>query len=98
MADDSTVALDALRVDQGKLNGRRCRRTGWSHSWVTGTASASWPQQRADQDTSAGYPRRIKRYTEPYNLIARPLVWTASADSILAKIERLCKAIGGTQH
>lgn len=41
---------------------------------------------------------RIKRYTEHYNLTARPFVWTATADSILAKIERLCKVIGGTQH
>lgn len=40
----------------------------------------------------------IKRYTEHYNLTARPFVWTATADSILAKIERLCKVIGGTQH
>ena len=41
---------------------------------------------------------RIKRYTEHYNLTSRPFVWTATADSILAKIERLCKVIGGTQH
>jgi len=41
---------------------------------------------------------RIKRYTEHYNLTARPFVWTATAASILAKIERLCKVIGGTQH
>jgi len=40
----------------------------------------------------------IKRYTEHYNLTARPFVWTATAESILAKIERLCKVIGGTQH
>lgn len=40
----------------------------------------------------------IKRYTEHYNLTARPFVWTATAASILAKIERLCKVIGGTQH
>jgi len=41
---------------------------------------------------------RIKRYTEHYNLTARPFVWTATAESILAKITRLCKVIGGTQH
>jgi len=41
---------------------------------------------------------RIRRYTEHYNLTARPFLWTATADSILAKIERLCKVIGGTQH
>lgn len=41
---------------------------------------------------------RIKQYTEHYNLTARPFVWTATADSIIAKIERLCKVINGTQH
>jgi len=41
---------------------------------------------------------RIKRYTEHYNLTARLFVWTATANSILAKIERLCKVIGGAQH
>jgi putative transposase len=41
---------------------------------------------------------RIKRYTEHYNLSARPFTWTATAASILAKIERLCKVIGGTRH
>jgi putative transposase len=41
---------------------------------------------------------RIKRFTELYNLTTRPFVWTATADSILRKIERLCKVIGGTAH
>jgi hypothetical protein len=41
---------------------------------------------------------RIKGYTEHYNLTATPFIWTATADSILAKIERLCKVIGGTRH
>jgi len=41
---------------------------------------------------------RIKRYTEHYNLTAQPFAWTATADSILAKLERLCKAINGTGH
>ena len=41
---------------------------------------------------------QIKRYVEHYQLHARPFMWTATADSILAKIERLCKVIGGTGH
>ena len=39
---------------------------------------------------------KIKRFVETYNLNSRPFVWTATADSILSKIERLCKAIAGT--
>ena len=33
-----------------------------------------------------------------YNLHHRPFVWTATADSILAKVQRLCKVINGTLH
>ena len=39
---------------------------------------------------------RIKQYTEHYNLTAQPFVWTATAESIIGKIERLCKVINGT--
>ena len=40
----------------------------------------------------------IDRFVENYNLDSKPFMWTASADSILAKIERLCKGIAGTGH
>ena len=40
----------------------------------------------------------IRRYVERYNVTACPFVWTATADSILRKIERLCKVINGTRH
>lgn len=40
----------------------------------------------------------IKRFVEQYNQNSRPFMWTATADSILAKIERLCKGIAGTAH
>lgn len=42
--------------------------------------------------------RRIDDYVAHYNRRARPFVWTATADSILKKLERLCKAISGTRH
>ena len=40
----------------------------------------------------------IDRFVENYNTDSRPFMWTANADSILAKIERLCKGIAGTGH
>jgi transposase len=40
----------------------------------------------------------IQRFVEHYNLHQRPFRWTATADSIIAKIQRLCKVIYGTQH
>jgi hypothetical protein len=40
--------------------------------------------------------QKIDAYVAHYNLHRRPFVWTATADSILAKLQRLCKAINGT--
>jgi transposase len=40
----------------------------------------------------------IKRFVKAYNPKAKPFVWTATADSILKKIEPLCKYISGTGH
>ena len=41
---------------------------------------------------------KIEQYVAHYNEHKRPFVWTATADSILAKVERICKLINGTQH
>jgi putative transposase len=41
---------------------------------------------------------KIDVFVQHYNRSHRPFVWTATADSILAKITRLCSAISGTQH
>ncbi len=41
---------------------------------------------------------RIERYTAQWNANAPPFVWTATADSILAKIKRLCERISATKH
>ncbi|MFP4834636.1 IS630 family transposase, partial [Paraburkholderia sp. BR10879] len=40
----------------------------------------------------------IERYIEQYNQHGPPFVWTATADSILQKVARLCKVISGTEH
>lgn len=42
--------------------------------------------------------QKIDAYVAHYNLHKRAFVWTATADSILAKIQRLCKLINGTLH
>ena len=41
---------------------------------------------------------RINTFVETYNRNTSPFVWTATAESILEKVERLCKAIAGTGH
>lgn len=40
----------------------------------------------------------IECYVVQYNQHNRPFVWTATADSIIQKVARLCKVISGTQH
>lgn len=40
----------------------------------------------------------IKRFTDQYNSESKPFVWTATADSILEKINRLLEVIQGTRH
>ena len=42
--------------------------------------------------------RRIDTFITHYNSTAGPFAWTATADSILAIVERLAKAINGTSH
>ena len=41
---------------------------------------------------------KIRYFTDAYNPQARPFLWTATADSILQKIQRLCTATSGTRH
>jgi transposase len=42
--------------------------------------------------------QRIETFVDHYNTRSRPFAWTATADSILAKLGRLLQAISGTQH
>src|SRR5499425_1934176 len=41
---------------------------------------------------------KIDQYVQSSNTHAQPFVWTATADSIFAKVERLCERISGTEH
>jgi putative transposase len=42
--------------------------------------------------------QKIDSFVQPYNPSSRPFVWTATANSILQKIARLCSRISGTPH
>lgn len=41
---------------------------------------------------------RIHHFVDHYNKNCKPFVWTATADSILTKLQRLCVGISGTAH
>jgi transposase len=40
--------------------------------------------------------KSINAFVDNYNKTARPFMWTATSESILGKLERLCKGISGT--
>lgn len=42
--------------------------------------------------------KAIQRFVDHYNQDARPFLWTATTESILAKLERLMNVINGTSH
>jgi putative transposase len=42
--------------------------------------------------------QRIDEFVQKYNSKASPFTWIATADSILAKLEKLCMTISGTEH
>ena len=42
--------------------------------------------------------RRIEQFVDHWNQHPQPFAWTATTDSILAKLERLSKVISGTGH
>ena len=41
---------------------------------------------------------KIDAFVQHYNRSQRHFAWTATADSILGKIARLCSRISGTRH
>src|SRR3974390_147112 len=49
--------------------------------------------RRGSFDSVPDLKRKINEFVEHYNQHPQPFMWTATADSILAKLERLCKVI-----
>ena len=41
---------------------------------------------------------KIEQFVAEYNCNSHPLSWTATVDSILEKVKRLCQRISGTGH
>jgi len=40
----------------------------------------------------------VDHFVDSYNVRSTPFVWTATAESILRKVQRLCEVIAGTRH
>ena len=53
-------------------------------------------RQAIRRDSFRKVKERIERYAAKWNANAHPFMWTATADSILAKGKRLCEYISAT--
>jgi putative transposase len=54
--------------------------------------------RRASFVSAKDLVEKIDAFVQAYNAKAKPFVWTATSQTILEKVERLCKAICGTGH
>jgi len=54
--------------------------------------------RRGSFDSVADLRRKIDEFVKHYNQHPRPFMWIATAESILAKSERLRKVINCTRH
>jgi putative transposase len=54
--------------------------------------------RRGSFESTADLVKKIDRFIQTHNANSRPFVWTATADSILQKLARLCQRISGTEH
>ena len=54
--------------------------------------------RRGSFDSTADLVKKIDRFIRTHNANSQPFVWTATADSILQKLARLCQRISGTEH
>ncbi|MDB0528268.1 helix-turn-helix domain-containing protein [Ralstonia solanacearum] len=51
-----------------------------------------------DDERVAELINKITKFVDNYNETCQPFTWTATADSILEKLARLCGRINGTGH
>jgi hypothetical protein len=54
--------------------------------------------RRGSFDSTADLVKKIDHFIRTHNANSCPFVWTATADSILQKLARLCQRISGTEH
>jgi putative transposase len=54
--------------------------------------------RRGSVQSVSDLERQINGFVDNYNQHPKPFKWTATAESILAKLERISKAINGMPH
>ena len=71
-----------------------------AHIPCSSTAIASMPRgrRRGSFRSVRELIQHIDHFVVHHNVNCKPFIWTATADSIVAKLERLCARISGTAH
>jgi len=97
---DAILRTGSSPVNEFALLGEACNTLR-----LTGNQVEIWFNRITQQTIRRGTFRSVKElvekiddYVQNSNRRAKPFVWTATADSIFAKIERLCERISGTAH
>ena len=62
------------------------------------SGSTSSPKSYPSRLVLTEFRDKIRHFTDSHNPNARPFMWTATADSILKKIQKLYTTISGTGH
>ena len=79
-----------------KCRWKRGRRASQVERWLALITNQAI--RRGSFDSVGDLKRKISEFVDHYNQPPRPFMWTATTESILAKLERLCKVVNGTQH
>jgi putative transposase len=95
--------LDVHLVVDNYGTHRRTRVRVWLASWLNQVERwfgliTQRAIRRGSFDSVPDRKRKINEFVGHYNRHPKPFMWTATAESILAKLERLGKVICGTQH
>ena len=95
--------LHCAKLSRKKSFSCRAQRIGELHSWLNQVEI--WFNRITQQAIRPGtfssvkdLVEKIDHYVQNSNRRAQPFVWTSTADSIFAKVERLCERIYGTAH
>ncbi len=92
---DVLDGFDLINLKKGGLRGRSATGRAMSTRPVTGIDKAF---HRGSLGSVKQLITRIDQFVSHYNENCKPFMWTASADSILEKLHRLCSRISGTEH
>jgi hypothetical protein len=92
---DREVALDLIKIEglDEDSKTRITREANQAEIWYNIITQEAI--RRGTFRSVKNLTEKIKRFIDQYSRNSKPFMWTATPDSILAKIERLCRVLPG---